>query len=306
VTAQNATQVAATTAAQTFTLPMSLPTAAAQPSSADVSQMINKTTAKDASAPVKNPDIASDSDNTATKSSSSSSASSDPSSQAVQNIVPSGQHAQAQIQIDPSQAAAVTSKAADTTAVQAQAVAAHTVAADATTAHRASSTVADTSAAASTQRSDAASQADGTEAAASTGINTSRVIQSMNETEMHVGMRSAEFGDISIRTSVSQQQMLAQISVDHTDLGQAIAAHVSTVQAKLGNEYGLHAQIEVSQQGSSFTGDSGQSSSQREQKPYANAFRIDNSAASASEADSAVSALPVATVSSSYRLDIQA
>ena len=36
---------------------------------------------------------------------------------------------------------------------------------------------------------------------------------------MRVGMHSTEFGDISIRTTLSQQQMLAQISLDHSDLG---------------------------------------------------------------------------------------
>ena len=67
-------------------------------------------------------------------------------------------------------------------------------------------------------------------------INTARLIQSMSETEMRVGMRSTEFGDISIRTLVSQQQMQAQISVDHSELSNAISAHIPSMQAKFGNE----------------------------------------------------------------------
>ncbi len=107
----------------------------------------------------------------------------------------------------------------------------------------------------------------GEEAVASSGINSARVIQTMGETEMHVGMHSAEFGDISIRTSVSAQQMVTQISLDHNDLSQAISTHLSSVQAKLGEEYGLHASIEINNQGAPLSGGQGEGS-QREQQAF--------------------------------------
>ena len=97
---------------------------------------------------------------------------------------------------------------------------------------------------------------------AAAGINTARLMQSMSESEMRVGMHSAEFGDISIRTSVSQQQLTAQINVDHSELGSAIAAHLPSLQSKLGGEFGLHASFELNQLGGSFTGGNGQSSQQ--------------------------------------------
>jgi hypothetical protein len=109
-------------------------------------------------------------------------------------------------------------------------------------------------------------QGAGGDAVASSGINSAKLIQTLGESEMHVGMHSAEFGDISIRTSLSQQQMVTQISLDHNDLSQAISAHLSTVQAKLGEEYGLHASIEVSNQGAPLSGGQGDSSS-RDQQP---------------------------------------
>jgi hypothetical protein len=96
--------------------------------------------------------------------------------------------------------------------------------------------------------------------AGASGINSARVIQTMGETEMHVGMHSEEFGDISIRTSLSQQQMVAQISLDHNDLSQVISSHLSTMQARLGQEYGLQASIQISNQGSSLSGGQGESS----------------------------------------------
>ncbi len=99
------------------------------------------------------------------------------------------------------------------------------------------------------------------------GINSAKLIQTMGDTEMHVGMHSAEFGDISIRTLLNQQQMVAQISLDHSDLSHAIASHLSTVQAKLGEEYGLHASIEINNQGSPLSSGQGNSQQRDQQSP---------------------------------------
>ena len=103
------------------------------------------------------------------------------------------------------------------------------------------------------------------DAVAGSGVNSAKLIQTMGETEMHVGMHSEEFGDISIRTSVAQQQMVTQISLAHNDLSQAISAHLSTVQTKLGEEYGLHASIEISNQGTPLSGGQGDSSRSNQQ-----------------------------------------
>jgi hypothetical protein len=86
----------------------------------------------------------------------------------------------------------------------------------------------------------------------------------MSETEMRIGMHSAEFGDISIRTSVSQQQLTAQINVDHSELGGTISAHLPSLQSKLGSEFGVNASIEVNQLDGSVTGGNGQSSHQKQ------------------------------------------
>jgi hypothetical protein len=153
------------------------------------------------------------------------------------------------------------------------------------------------------QRADAAA-AQAESAAPASGINTARVIQNMNESEMRVGMHSTEFGDISIRTSVSQQQMFAQISVDHGDLGQAISAHVSTMQTRLEHEYGLHASIEVHQSGSSFSSDAGQSSP-RDPRAFSTATGSANMAASG-EIDNTLSPALPAIAGDGYRLDVRA
>jgi hypothetical protein len=145
---------------------------------------------------------------------------------------------------------------------------------------------------------------EGSEPVATSSINTAKLMQSMGESEMRVGMHSSEFGDISIRTSVSQQQMVAQISLDHSDLSQAIAAHVSTVQAKLGEDYGIHASIEVHNLGSGLANDPGQSSP-REQSDFRRSARPQIGLPGAEESSS-IQFAAVASLSSGNRLDIRA
>jgi hypothetical protein len=134
------------------------------------------------------------------------------------------------------------------------------------------------------------------------GINSAKLIQTMGETEMHVGMHSAEFGDISIRTSLSQQQMVTQISLDHNDLSQTISSHLSAVQAKLGEEYGLHASIVVNSQGAPLSGGQGNSPQRDQQSSGRSGSGVGIEPAERSEGVSSVVGLPSA--GSGHGLDI--
>ena len=136
-----------------------------------------------------------------------------------------------------------------------------------------------------------------------TGVNTARVIQTMSESEMRVGMRSVEFGDISIHTSISQQQLVAQITVDHRDLGNAISSHISMAQAKLGNDYGIHASIEVNQSGASLSGER-QNSQQQAQRQSARSPHSPNGSGETDYKQAAPT--PLTALNDAYRLDIRA
>ena len=142
------------------------------------------------------------------------------------------------------------------------------------------------------------------EGAATTALNSAKLIQAMGQTEMRVGLHTSEFGDISIRTSVSQQQMQAQISLDHSELSQAIAAHISSVQAKLGDEHGIQASIQINNQGASDSSDSGQPS-QRQQNSFAS-FTGQTVNADYAEADNQMSLGVLAATGNEHRLDIRA
>jgi hypothetical protein len=139
--------------------------------------------------------------------------------------------------------------------------------------------------------------------AQSSGISVARVMQTMGESEMRVGIRSVEFGDISIRTSVSQQQLVAQITVDHHDLGSAISSHISAAQAKLGNDYGIHASIEVNQSGASFSGNQ-QNPGQQAQRQSVRSMQSPRGSVEAET--NRANPIPAPALNDAYRLDIQA
>ncbi len=66
-------------------------------------------------------------------------------------------------------------------------------------------------------------------------VNTARLIQSINSSELKVGMQSDEFGKISITTSATRDAILAQIYVDHSDLARALTSHLPDIQSRFGS-----------------------------------------------------------------------
>lgn len=82
-------------------------------------------------------------------------------------------------------------------------------------------------------------------------INTAKLIQAMGQSEMRVGVRTNEFGNISIKTSATRDLISAQISLDHGELARTIATHLPEMQAKLGGSQGMEVRIDMSREGSS-------------------------------------------------------
>jgi hypothetical protein len=76
-------------------------------------------------------------------------------------------------------------------------------------------------------------------------INTAKLIQTMGQSEMRVGMRSNEFGNISISTSATRDLISAQISLDHGELARALAAHLPEMQARLGGNQAMDVRIDM-------------------------------------------------------------
>ena len=79
-------------------------------------------------------------------------------------------------------------------------------------------------------------------------INTAKLIQSMGQSEMRVGMRSNDFGNISISTSATRDLISAQISLDHGELARTLAAHLPEMQARLGGSQAMDVRIDMNGQ----------------------------------------------------------
>lgn len=95
------------------------------------------------------------------------------------------------------------------------------------------------------------------------GLNSARLLQSVHQSEMKLGMHSVEFGNISISTSINHQAISAQISTEHAELSRVLAMHISAIEEKLGNAYGVNARVELRDAGTSANTNSQQHSGQQ-------------------------------------------
>lgn len=82
-------------------------------------------------------------------------------------------------------------------------------------------------------------------------INTARLIQNLHQSQIHVGIHSADFGNISINTSVSRSSLSAQISLDHPELAKVIADSIPQIHESLGPNQHLDIRVATSGQSNS-------------------------------------------------------
>ncbi len=132
-------------------------------------------------------------------------------------------------------------------------------------------------------------------------------MQSMQGSEMRVGMHSAEFGNVSVSTMLNRQSIAAQISFEHMDLGKALAQHLPSIEAKLSSEYGMHAKVEVRDQSLNSAADSGRGEERRESRSTTTSATaaLSSSSTITESVDSFAGTSMAATLSEGARLDIR-
>lgn len=145
----------------------------------------------------------------------------------------------------------------------------------------------------------------------STVVNSAKLIQSIGQSEMRVGMRTAEFGDISIRTSSGRDSISAQISLGHEDLAKALTAHMPEMQTRLttGEVVDVHIQNEgqsASFDGGHSSGNNGGSHAQQQDGSSARASTYVSYSAERSTFAASPAMMAASAGSSSSRLDIRA
>jgi hypothetical protein len=141
-------------------------------------------------------------------------------------------------------------------------------------------------------------------------INAAKLIQSVGQSEMRVGMRSNEFGNISINTSATKELVSAQISLDHGELAKALATHLPEMQTRLGNNQAVDVRIDMNGQGQGTGTSSGMSNSSsdhsRENRSQAGSAASAFSRAGAGEPMSSISGavMTAGEGGTSSRLDV--
>jgi hypothetical protein len=129
-------------------------------------------------------------------------------------------------------------------------------------------------------------------------VNTARLVQRMKESEINLNVRSVDFGNVAIRTAMSHERLSAQISLEHNELGKAIAGDVAGLQSKLSDQHGIQATIEVQAQGQSFAGGGGQTQQQQTWRPQATSSAV-------VQQESREAALVVPAITADGRVDIR-
>jgi flagellar hook-length control protein FliK len=76
-----------------------------------------------------------------------------------------------------------------------------------------------------------------------------KLIQGFGHSEFLVGIKSHEFGDIDIRTSVVRHEFTAQISVEHNDMAKTLVSELPSLYGRLGDQKVPVANIQIQNQG---------------------------------------------------------
>jgi len=92
-------------------------------------------------------------------------------------------------------------------------------------------------------------------------VHSTTLLEQLGRTELKVGMRMGDFGNVEIRTQMHDQQLKAEISVEHRDLGRILTNELPALQEKLQQNHVPLASLVVRDHGtanggSGFQGDS--------------------------------------------------
>lgn len=92
-------------------------------------------------------------------------------------------------------------------------------------------------------------------------VNSAKLVERIGETEIRLGIRAGEFGNVDIRTLMVRNQLSAEISAERGEMGRALAAELPSLQNRLSEQRVPMSDITVQ----NHTG--GQSAASEQQKP---------------------------------------
>ncbi|HEY1462923.1 MAG TPA: flagellar hook-length control protein FliK [Terriglobales bacterium] len=133
---------------------------------------------------------------------------------------------------------------------------------------------------------------DSTLPASSGPLQSAKLVERLGQAELRVGLQVGDMGGVDIRTSMAHNQLTAEISVEHSELGHMLAANLPSLQNKLSEHQIQTANITFQNQMSgnssqseqrSRQGSSSQAQTPIERIPYGEAESFSRMSASSSE-----------------------
>ncbi|HSS97934.1 MAG TPA: flagellar hook-length control protein FliK [Terriglobales bacterium] len=107
---------------------------------------------------------------------------------------------------------------------------------------------------------------------AHTGVNIAKLIQSLTQSELRVGLQTRDFGNIDIRTSASRHEFSAQISVEHSEVAHTLTSELPNLYARLNEQQVPVTNIHIHNQSLSTSSGLDQRSQQSAQQSQSNGF----------------------------------
>lgn len=149
---------------------------------------------------------------------------------------------------------------------------------------------------AATEDAEAATQA--AAVTASSPVHAAKLVAGIEQSELRVGLRAGEFGNVDIRTSLVRNQFTAEISVERAELGRALAAELPSLQHRLTEQHLPAADITVQHHSSGGSSEFQQGSRQGDR-----AVPVNLSGDGESQSGT-MPVLPVEALETTARLDI--
>jgi hypothetical protein len=149
-----------------------------------------------------------------------------------------------------------------------------------------------------TAAEDAEAAVEATAISASSPLHTAKLVAGVEQSELRMGLRTGEFGNVDIRTSLVRNQFTAEISVERGELGRALAAELPSLQHRLSEQHMPAASITVQDQSGSSSSGFHQGSRSGQNLPPVSV------SGSRAHEDSSLSVLPLDTIEATARLDI--
>ncbi|HEX4488330.1 MAG TPA: flagellar hook-length control protein FliK [Terriglobales bacterium] len=109
------------------------------------------------------------------------------------------------------------------------------------------------------------------------GVHSAKLLENLGQSELRVGMKMGDLGNVEIRTQLRHDQLHAEISVERGDIGHALAAELPGLQQKLHEHDVQLSSFTVNHQAAAGSGSFERGAQQQQQQTthMAHAFGID-------------------------------